>query len=297
MAIDLNLKDRVVLVTGAGKGLGRAHALLLGSLGCRVLVNNRVRAGQPSSAAAVVAEIRAAGGTAEENNDPVETEAGGRHMVQQALDTWGRLDGLVLNAGVSQGSTLNRTPLDEFRTIMDINFYGTLYPVYAAMPHLRERGFGRIVITTSGAGFFGVHGLTAYSASKGAVIAFGRALALEGASKNVLTNIIAPYAATPMTSPYMRPGDVARLDPAKISPLVAWLLSPACTANGTATVCAGGAFRRAEAMEGPGTVLPPDALTPEGIAAAWDRIMSMEGAVTRTDSNVSFAAIDAMVKA
>jgi NAD(P)-dependent dehydrogenase (short-subunit alcohol dehydrogenase family) len=295
--MSLDLAGRVVVVTGAGKGLGRAHAELLASLGARIVVNNRVRTGQPSSAEEVAAGIRTRGGEAVANTDAVEDEAGAARMVEAAFTRWGRLDGLVLNAGVSQGATLHKTPLAEFRSIMDINFYGSLYPIYAALPRLRDQGFGRIVLTTSGAGFFGVHGLTAYSASKGAVIAFGRAVALEGAARNVLTNIIAPYAATPMTSPYMRPGDIERLDPKFISPLVAWLLSPSCTANGTAVVCAGGAFRRAEAVEGPAVKLGAADLTPEGVAANWERIMSLDGAKTRADANVSFAAIDKVAAA
>lgn len=289
----LGHKGRVALITGAGKGLGRAYALDLAQRGMKIVVNNRRRDGQPSTADAVVEEIRAAGGEAVANNDSVETEAGAAAMVAQAYDTWGQLDALICNAGISQGASLVKTSLDEFRQIMDVNFYGTLYPVYAAWPKMRDAGFGRIVLTTSGAGFFGVHGLTAYSASKGAVIAFGRALALEGESRNVRTNIVGPYAHTPMTAKYMNDDLARRFPPTAVAPLVAWWVSPECQVNGETVMAAGGVFRRGEAMEGPGLLLP-DA-TPEAIAAAWDRIASLEGAVRRPDSNASFAAIGRMV--
>ena len=290
---NLGHRGRVALVTGAGKGLGRAYALDLAQRGMKIVVNNRRRADQPSTADAVVAEIRAAGGEALANHDSVETEAGAAAMVAQAHDAWGRLDALICNAGISQGATLAKTPLDEFRQIMDVNFYGTLYPVHAAWPKMREAGFGRIVLTTSGAGFFGVHGLTAYSASKGAVIAFGRALALEGESRNVRTNIVGPYAHTPMTAKYMNDDLARRFPPTAVAPLVAWLVSPECQVNGETIMAAGGVFRRAEAMEGPGLHLP-DA-TPEAIAAAWDKIASLDGAERRLDANASFAAIEKMV--
>jgi NAD(P)-dependent dehydrogenase (short-subunit alcohol dehydrogenase family) len=286
-------RGRVALITGAGKGLGRAYALDLARRGMKIVVNNRRRDGQPSTADAVVEEIRGACGEAIANYDSVETEAGAAAMVAQAYDTYGQLDALICNAGISQGATLMKTPLDEFRQIMDVNFYGTLYPVYAAWPRMREAGFGRIVLTTSGAGFFGVHGLTAYSASKGAVIAFGRALALEGESRNVRTNIVGPYAHTPMTAKYMNDDHARRFPPTAVAPLIAWWVSPDCQVNGEAVMAAGGVFRRAEAMEGPGLLLP-DA-TPEAIAEAWGRIGTLDGAVRRPDSNASFAAINKMV--
>ena len=121
-------------------------------------------------------------------------------MVQQALDAWGRIDVLVNNAGVDQRSTFHKVSVEQFRQIFDINFYGSLYVTHAAYARMRAAGYGRIVVSTSVAGLYGLHGLTAYAASKAALIGFMRTLAAEGKSHNVLTNAIAPYAATPMTA-------------------------------------------------------------------------------------------------
>lgn len=183
---------------GAGKGLGRAYALDLAARGARVLINNRRRSGaEPSSADEVVQTIRQAGGEAVANYDSVEDPGAGERIVQQALDAWGRIDVLVNNAGVDQRSSFHKVSVAEFERIFAINFHGSLYVTHAAYARMRAAGYGRIVVSTSNAG---LHGLCAYAASKAALIGFMRALAIEGKSHNVLTNAIAPFAATPMTA-------------------------------------------------------------------------------------------------
>src|SRR5262245_39184542 len=188
----IRFDERVVIVTGAGKGLGRAYAEYLASRGARVVVNNRRRESAASSADEVVAAIRSAGGQAVANYDSVEDPSSGECLVQTALDTWGRLDILVNNAGVDQHRTFHTLGIGEFRAIFDINFLGSLYVTHAAYARMRQAGYGRIVVSTSSAGLHGLHGLSAYAAAKAALIAFARSLASEGASHNVLSNAIAP---------------------------------------------------------------------------------------------------------
>jgi NAD(P)-dependent dehydrogenase (short-subunit alcohol dehydrogenase family) len=291
MSDEIRFDDRVAVVTGAGKGLGRAYALYLASRGARVIVNNRRRSGEPSSADAVVEEIRASGGEASANYDSVEDPAAGERMVQQALDTWGRIDILINNAGVDQHSSFHKLAIEEFRRIFDINFTGSLYITHAAYKRMREAGYGRIVVSTSAAGLHGLHGLTAYSASKAALIGFMRALAAEGRSRNVLVNAIAPFAATPMTTRQGAVDDAFRatMRPELVAPMVAYMVCDRSRLNGQVIVAGKGGFRRAATVEGAGLGYSRAAeLTPEQIDRDLDRILSMEGAREFPDALQSF---------
>ncbi|HKU13827.1 MAG TPA: SDR family NAD(P)-dependent oxidoreductase [Steroidobacteraceae bacterium] len=288
----IRFDQRVAIVTGAGKGLGRAYALQLASRGARVLVNNRRRSpDEPASADEVVQAIRQAGGEAVANYDSVEDPAAGGRIVQQALDTWGRVDVLVNNAGVDQRSTFHKITVDQYRQIFDINFYGSLYVTHAAYARMREAGYGRIVVSTSNAGLHGLHGLTAYSASKAALIGFMRALALEGRSHNVLTNAIAPFAATPMTA---RQGNVPEsfmttMRPEFVAPIVTLLVSEQTRLNGQVVMAGKGVFRRAATVESRGFAYPdPLQATPEALALEIERLIDMSGAVEFADAMASF---------
>lgn len=256
----------VVIVTGAGIGLGRSYALHLAALGWRVVVNNRLRAAPdgaplPSSAEAVVAEIRAAGGEAVAHHDDVCAEGAGGRMLAAALGTWGRLDALVNNAGVDQHMPFHRIGLEDFRRIMAVNFDGTVAVTHPVYRHLRDQGSGRIVVSVSSAGLHGLHGLTAYAASKGALLAFMRSLAAEGASRDVHCAAIAPYAATRMTDPHLTDELRAAMSPDAVAPMVAAMVAPGSRFNGEAWVVGAGWARRASAMEWGAGV-------PVGIAAA-----------------------------
>ena len=183
------LRQKVAIVTGAGKGLGRAYAIYLAARGARVMVNNRRRSpSEPSRAQ--TRSYRPSGWKPAARHRELRQRrrsASGERIVQQALDTWGRLDVLVNNAGVDQRSTFHKVSVEQFRQIFDINFYGSLYVTHAAYARMRAAGYGRIVVSTSVAGLYGLHGLTAYAASKAALIGFMRTLAMEGKSHNVLT--------------------------------------------------------------------------------------------------------------
>jgi NAD(P)-dependent dehydrogenase (short-subunit alcohol dehydrogenase family) len=288
----IRFDERVAIVTGAGKGLGRAYAQQLAARGARVLVNNRRRsATAPSSADEVVQAIREAGGEAVANYDSVEDPAAGERMVQQALDTWGRIDVLVNNAGVDQRSSFHKIGVAEFERIFAINFHGSLYVTHAAYARMRAAGYGRIVVSTSAAGLYGLHGLTAYAASKAALIGFMRALALEGKSHNVLTNAIAPFAATPMTA---RQGNMPEefmttMRPELVAPMVTLLVSEQTRLNGQVLMAGKGVFRRAAAVEGRGLCYTEQAdMTPESLARDVERLVDMESSSEFADAMASF---------
>jgi len=244
---------RVAIVTGAGTGLGRAYALRLAADGMRVLVNNRRRevdATGRGSADRVVEEIVTAGGLAAANYEDVCAEGAGERIVAQALETWGRVDALVNNAGVDQRAAFHKIDLEAFRRIFDVNFFGTLQVTHAAWPHMRSAGHGRVLVSTSSAGLHGLHGLSAYAASKAALIGLARTLAAEGASRDLFCNAIAPYAATRMTEAHITDeAQRAAMSPEHVAPLVSALLSERSRINGQVIVVGRGWARRAATVE------------------------------------------------
>jgi len=249
---DVTDSRRVAIVTGAGAGLGRAYALRLAADGLRVVANNRRRevdAAGRGSADRVVDEIRAAGGEAVANYDDVCAEGAGERMVAQALETFGRLDALVNNAGVDQHAPFHRLDLEGFRAIFDVNFFGSLDVTHAAWRHMREVGHGRVIMSASTAGLHGLHGLSAYASAKAALIALARTLAAEGAARDVFCNAIAPYAATRMTEAHVSEAERAAMAPELVAPLVAWLVSEQARVNGQVIVVGHGWARRATTIE------------------------------------------------
>jgi NAD(P)-dependent dehydrogenase (short-subunit alcohol dehydrogenase family) len=246
-------EPRVAIVTGAGTGLGRAYALRLAADGMRVIVNNRRRevdAAGLGSADHVVAAIIAAGGEAVANYEDVTTAGSGERLLEQALSDWGRVDALVNNAGVDQHAPFHKIDLQDFRRIFDINFLGTVEVTHPIWRHMRAAGHGRVVVSTSVAGLHGLHGLSAYAASKAALIGLARSLAAEGASRDVLCNAIAPFAATRMTAAHAQAGDGSDLlTPERVAPLVSVLVSADSRINGQVLVAGGGYVRRSAAVE------------------------------------------------
>lgn len=247
-----SLHGRVAIVTGAGKGLGRAYALELAARGAQVVVNNRRHPGEQdsgTSAQQTVDAIRGAGGAAIANFEAADAEGAGQRMVDQALEHFQRIDIVVANAAQSQASTFAKQTLGEFMQIFNVGFLGTLNLIHAAWPLLRAQRHGRVIATTSSAGRYGNHGLGAYAASKGAIEMLVRSLAAEGASAGVRVNAISPYAATQMTAAHLGPEVAACLVPQAVAPMVAWLASDDCTANGEVFVGGGGRFRRGFSVE------------------------------------------------
>jgi NAD(P)-dependent dehydrogenase (short-subunit alcohol dehydrogenase family) len=275
---DRSLENRVIIVTGAGRGLGLAYALDLAARGASVVVNTRPRAqGQPASADAVAARIRAEGGKAVACALAVEQDGAGDRLLAAALDGFGRIDGLINNAGVPEAMSLHKQSIEQVRGVFDINFFGTLTATLPIYRHMREQGSGRIVMTTSAAGLHGVHGMAAYSASKAAVIGLMRVIALEGGPKGVHANAVAPYALTAMTEKYVDEATAAAMPTELVAPVVSWLVSAGCQLNGETLVAGAGKVRPAWRVEGPGLDFGRDPDMPlERFDAGCEAMMSVE---------------------
>ena len=221
MALDFN--GRVAIVTGAGGGLGRQHALALAARGARVLVNDLggARDGSGSSLSAaehVVAEILAAGGEAIANGASVTDWDAVQAMVQQAMDTWGRIDIVVNNAGILRDKTFAKMDLDDFRLVLDVHLMGAVHCTKAAWPHMVEQKYGRILMTTSSTGLYGNFGQSNYGAAKLALVGLMQTLGLEGAKHDIRVNCLAPTAATRMTEDLMPAEILAALQPQAVTP-------------------------------------------------------------------------------
>ena len=240
------------IVTGGGKGLGRAFALDLAAAGASVVVNNRNRqvddAGR-GPADHVVAEILAAGGAAVAEHSDVADPAAAASMVDLALRTYGRLDFLVTSAAVANPEMFHKSTPERFDAVIATNVGGTAHVAQLCAAHMRRHGGGRIVLVASTAGLHGEPTAAAYSASKGAVIALGRAIAVEGERRGVLTNVLLPYATTQMTDTGMAAEFRDAMAAALVAPVVSALVDPACTLNGQVLVAAGGRLRAAAAVE------------------------------------------------
>lgn len=258
------VSERVVLVTGAGKGLGRAFALRCAEGGAAVVVNNRRRGDDADSAAAVAREIVEGGGRAVAVCSDVRDDGAGASMVEVALEAFGRLDALILNAGVSgPAARFERQDASAFAEVMAINFTANVRLLQAAFPALRRSPAGRVVMVASTAGLYGTHGLAPYAASKGAVIALALTLAGEWRRDGMFVNVLCPYATTNMTPATDDPAFDAVISPQAAAPAAAWLSSAACPSSGEVWVAGGGRLARAAVMESPTAPLPSDGPFPQ----------------------------------
>jgi len=212
------LRDRVAIVTGAGGGLGRAHALELARHGARVLVNDLSGRDFGEGARGVVEEIRRAGGEARLHLGDVTRTDDMQVMAAQALGEWGRIDILVNNAGILRDKTFAKMSLDDFRLVLDVHVMGAVNATKAVWAQMQEQQYGRIVMTTSSSGLYGNFGQSNYGAAKMALVGFMQTLALEGVKRNIRVNCLAPTAATGMTDGVLPADALARLAPEQVSP-------------------------------------------------------------------------------
>ena len=275
---------RVAIVTGAGAGLGRWHALELARRGAKVVVNDLggARDGVGSSDAAankVVAEIKALGGDAVPNYDNVATVQGGENIVKTALDTFGKLDILVNNAGILRDKSFVKMEEETWDTVINVHLRGTFCVSRPAFIHMREKGYGRIVMTTSAAGIFGNFGQTNYSAAKNGIVGLANTLKLEGAKYNVKVNVLAPLAGTRLTEDVMPPEVFDKLKVEFVTPVVLYMCSELCQDTGVIINAGAGYFSRSAMATGPGVILS-DASgkvpTAEDVMENWGKIMSLE---------------------
>lgn len=287
---EVTFQDRVAIITGAGGGLGRSHALDLARRGAKVVVNDlggdlTGRHGGTAMADQVVAEIRAAGGEAVANHDSVATPEGGRGIVETALDAFGRVDVLVNNAGNIRNAPFTDLTPEAIESLLAVHVKGAFHVTQPAFAAMRERGYGRIVFTASSAGLFGSIHQANYAAAKGGIFGLANVVALEGAPHGILSNTILPAAASRMAADMDpaqfvgMPTTPAHGEPEMITAMVTYLASEANTRNRELYSIARGRYGRVFLGVAPGWHVPADEPVPtaDDVAAAIDRICDLEG--------------------
>lgn len=274
---------RVAVVTGAGGGIGRAHALLLASRGAKVVVNDLARAdttrGVDSAADRVVAEIQAAGGEAVASYSSVSEPDSAKEIIETALTAFGGVHIVVNNAGILRDRSFAKMTFEDFDLVLRVHLQGTAYVTKAAWPYLVEQKFGRVVLTSSASGLAGSYGQANYGAAKAGMIGLMNNLKNEGAKSGVLINAVTPVAATQMTEGLL-PREMADIiSPDHIAPAVAWLCSDACNVTGQNISAGGSHYASIHVVKTRGVVLDPrQPATIEAFAAARDAIFELEGA-------------------
>src|SRR3974390_1823659 len=266
--------DRVAVITGAGRGLGRSYAMLLASRGAKLIVNDpggalRGAEGDSGPAQEVVREIKAAGGEAVACTESVATAQGGDAIIRSALDHFGRIDILIHNAGIVRPASLKEMSLADFDAVVDVHLKGAFHVVRSAFPHMCGAGYGRIVLTSSIGGLYGNRGIANYAVSKAAMIGLSNVAAIEGAAEGVKSNVIVPAAVTRMAEGI----DISAyppMDPGLVAPVVGWLAHESCSISGELLISIAGRGARAFTAESPGVYLPSCAF--EQVGAEIDAI-------------------------
>ncbi|MCL4120354.1 UNVERIFIED_CONTAM: hypothetical protein GTU68_005097 [Idotea baltica] len=276
----IRFDDRVAIVTGAGVGLGRSHALGLAARGAKVVVNDLGAATDGSGASSdaalsVVEEIKAAGGQAMAHGADVSDPEGVGDMVKQAMATWGRIDIVVNNAGILRDKTFGKLSLDDFRKVVDVHLMGSATVSHACWPIMREQGYGRIVLTSSGSGLYGNFGQSNYGAAKAAMMGLMNVLHIEGARDNIRVNVLAPTAATRMTEALIPADALALMAPETITPGLLYLVSedaPSRVMLGAGAGC----FAQTRVYETQGITLTGE-ITPEDVAERFADVTDPDG--------------------
>jgi NAD(P)-dependent dehydrogenase (short-subunit alcohol dehydrogenase family) len=302
MAEYITLEGRVAIITGAGRGLGRAHALEFARRGARVVVNDpgfNLRGDDPGDKAPadeVVRDIVASGGHAVASFHDIAQPDQARALVDLALKTWDRVDIVVNNAGNSRHGVLMKMTLDDFRAVLDVHLLGAFLVTQAAYPAMVKAGYGRIVMTTSQVGFFGKGDAIAYGAAKAGLLGLMHGIKLDSATHGILVNAISPFALTRMGAIF--PRELERLiDPAQVSAGVAYLASERCKLNGEILIAGGGHFALARTVESQGIDIDdPADVSAELVAERWNEIADMKGAGIYADALVAVGVTFARLK-
>jgi NAD(P)-dependent dehydrogenase (short-subunit alcohol dehydrogenase family)/acyl dehydratase/putative sterol carrier protein len=283
---EIRLDGRVAIITGAGGGLGRVYALEFAKRGAKVVVNDLGGArdgsgeGSQTPAQKVVEEIKALGGEAIPNYDNVATVEGGERIVKAALDAYGTVDILINNAGILRDKSLLKMEPDTWQVVLDVHLGGAYHVTRPAFAVMKEKGYGRIVMTTSAAGLYGNFGQTNYSAAKMALVGFMNTLKIEGAKYDIKVNTVAPIAASRLMADILPPEMLEKMKPEFVAPLVLYLASEKCPVTGRIYNAGVGYYGRAAMMTAPGTILGGGERIPtvEEVAASWEKIQSLQGA-------------------
>jgi NAD(P)-dependent dehydrogenase (short-subunit alcohol dehydrogenase family)/uncharacterized OB-fold protein/putative sterol carrier protein len=291
---EIRFDDQVAVVTGAGGGLGRTYALELARRGAKVVVNDLGGApdgsGQSTSMADnVVDEITAAGGTAIANYDSVASLEGGQDIIQSALDSFGRIDILINNAGILRDKSFAKMTPELWQDVLDVHLQGAFNVTQPAFKAMRQQGYGRIVMTSSAAGLFGNFGQTNYAAAKLGIVGLMHTLKLEGQKYNIKVNTVAPLATTRLTEDVLPPDLTEKLDPELVAPLVIYLCSNQCTDTGLILNAGMGFFSRAGVVSGIGA-WPGEGDQPPGVGDVhrnWEKIASLRGALEYPSANAA----------
>jgi NAD(P)-dependent dehydrogenase (short-subunit alcohol dehydrogenase family) len=266
------LANRVAIITGAGRGLGRAHALAMARSGARLVVNDL----DAEAARQVCYEITCSGGDALSNAANVQDLKQVQDMVAQAIGRWGQVDILVNNAGILRDKTFAKIDLADFRLVLDVHVMGSVHCTHAVWAHMKERGYGRVIFTASSSGLYGNFGQSAYSAAKMALVGLMQTLALEGERYGIHVNCLAPSAATQMTDKLLEPEDLQALEAGRVSPAVVALASEAAP-NKQIVLAGAGSFERSHITLTQGLYLPDPELSAERLLDQWDRLGDRTG--------------------
>ena len=285
-----SLEGRVAIVTGAGGGLGRSHALMLAEHGARVVVNDigsDTTGSEPAdrtTSERVAAEITSNGGTAIADGGSVDSPTGAQSIIDTAIDHFGRLDIVVNNAGILRDATFAKMTPSDFGDVVRVHLHGTANVIRAAWPHLREANYGRIVNTVAGAGLYGNFGQSAYSAAKMGIVGLTRTLAIEGERRNIAVNAIAPMAASRMTARIMDEQLLTRFKPEYVSAMVTFLAGEAAGVTGQLFELGGGYYSRVAIVQGQGVVFD-SVPTPEEIASSLPAIADVSASFEAATSD------------
>ncbi len=271
--MSIRFDDRVAIVTGAGQGLGRSHALQLAARGCRVVVNDFGGAAQT-----VADEIAAAGGQAIADGGDVSNIADVAAMAGRAMDAWGRIDILINNAGILRDKTFAKMSVEDFNAVVDVHLTGSANCARAVWPVMREQHYGRILMTTSTSGMYGNFGQANYGAAKAGVVGLMNVLHLEGARHGIHVNALVPTAATRMTAEMFDADTLQALDPTYVTPAALFLVSNTAPSR-TALLAGAGTYARLAIVESEGLYFREAERTPENIAAHFDEIASLSSLV------------------